>query len=201
MSIQVTPIPRLTVLAVPAFTLGTSNAAGSATTAVSSDSTLLAFDGTDPDAITFGQSAVVGVATVASRRDHAHAMATETTGATQVQMEAETDVDAFVPPDLVKYSPGVAKVWFKHVHFTTVPASYNVTSVANNSTGVYTVTIANDMSSVNYCIVGSATGAVTNFRFVQPDYYNQTAGSFQMDVSQADVLTDANLMAAAFGDI
>lgn len=74
MSIQVTPIPRLTVLTVPAFTLGSANAAGSATTAIASDSTLLAFDGTLPDAITFGQSGAAGVAAVTSRRDHAHAM-------------------------------------------------------------------------------------------------------------------------------
>jgi hypothetical protein len=75
MGIQITPIPRLTVLTVPAFTLGTTNAAGSAVTAVASNSTLLAFDATLPDAITYGQSGAVGSATVASRRDHAHAMA------------------------------------------------------------------------------------------------------------------------------
>ena len=75
MSIQVTPIPRLTVLTTPAFTLGTVNTAGSAITGVASDSTLLTFDGTLPDAITFGQSGATGSATVASRRDHSHAMA------------------------------------------------------------------------------------------------------------------------------
>jgi hypothetical protein len=74
MSIVVTPIPRLIDLAVPAFTLGTANAAGAAETAVASNSTLLAFDAVVPDAITFGQSGDVGSAVVASRRDHAHAM-------------------------------------------------------------------------------------------------------------------------------
>ena len=74
MSINVTPIPRLIDLAAPAFTLGTANAAGSAVTAVASDATLLAFDTTAVDAITFGQSGSVGSATVSSRRDHAHAM-------------------------------------------------------------------------------------------------------------------------------
>jgi len=79
MSIVVTPIPRLIDLAAPAFTLGTSNAAGSAATAVASDSTLLAFDTTVPDAITYGQSGAAGTAVVTSRRDHAHAMAAEPT--------------------------------------------------------------------------------------------------------------------------
>jgi hypothetical protein len=74
MSIVVTPIPRLTAFAAPALTLGTANAAGSADTTLATDSTLLAFDTTLPDAITFGQSGEVGVAVVASRRDHAHAM-------------------------------------------------------------------------------------------------------------------------------
>jgi len=77
MSIYVTPIPRLTAFAAPALTLGTASAAGSAETTLSTDSTLLAFDSTLPDAITFGQSGAVGSATVATRRDHAHAMAAE----------------------------------------------------------------------------------------------------------------------------
>ena len=105
MSIQVTPIPRVTPLAAPALTLGATNVAGSAHTAIASDSTLgvlvapgltlglangagsaattfasdstlLAFDTTLPDAITFAQSGATGSATVASRRDHAHAMQT-----------------------------------------------------------------------------------------------------------------------------
>ena len=75
MAIHVTPIPRLTVLATPAFTLGIANAAGDAITAVASNSTLLAFDAEVPDAITFSQSGAAGSAVVASKRDHAHAMA------------------------------------------------------------------------------------------------------------------------------
>jgi len=75
MSIYVTPIPRLTPFAAPALTLGVANTAGTAETALSTDSTLLAFDGTLPDAITYSQSGATGSAVVASRRDHAHAMA------------------------------------------------------------------------------------------------------------------------------
>tara|TARA_R110002020_G_scaffold5882_1_gene24200 strand:- start:858 stop:1508 length:651 start_codon:yes stop_codon:yes gene_type:complete len=67
------------VYATPSLTLGTANASGSLASAIRSDSTVLTFDATLPDAITFGQSGSVGTATVASRRDHAHAMASETT--------------------------------------------------------------------------------------------------------------------------
>jgi hypothetical protein len=71
MSIVVTPIPRLIDLAAPAFTFGTANAAGSAATAVASDSTLLAFDTTDPEPV--AAAAVVGSSTTAARRSHVHA--------------------------------------------------------------------------------------------------------------------------------
>ena len=72
MSISVTPIPRVIDLATPAFTLGTSNVAGSAQTAVASNSTLLTFDATVPTTIAYGASAATGSATVAARRDHTH---------------------------------------------------------------------------------------------------------------------------------
>jgi hypothetical protein len=74
-SIHVTPIPRLTVLTTPAFTLGTTNSAGSAVTAVASNSTLLAFDATVPGAA-YAASAATGSAVVASRRDHTHSIPT-----------------------------------------------------------------------------------------------------------------------------
>ena len=64
-----TPIPRLTSLTTPAFTLGTANAAGDALTAVASNSTLLAFDTTLPANV---GTAAVGSATTAPRRDHVH---------------------------------------------------------------------------------------------------------------------------------
>ena len=71
MSINVTPIPRLTQLVAPAFTLGTANAAGDAITSIASNSTLLAFDAVAPANVVAG-SAVVGTATTVSRRDHQH---------------------------------------------------------------------------------------------------------------------------------
>lgn len=60
-----------TTFEAPAFTLGTANAIGSGDS-VRSGATLLAFDATLPSEYgPFGVS-VVGSATVASRRDHAH---------------------------------------------------------------------------------------------------------------------------------
>ena len=53
--------------------------------------------------------------------------------ATQAEMEAETAVAKFVPPDLVRHSPGVAKAWVKWEQTGThsMLASYNMTSVTD----------------------------------------------------------------------
>ncbi|MBF0234271.1 MAG: hypothetical protein HQK65_14725 [Desulfamplus sp.] len=64
----------------PSLTLGTANAAGDASTFVRTNDTILAFDATSPSTQAFGDTAVVGVATVAARRDHKHAMPAEPAG-------------------------------------------------------------------------------------------------------------------------
>ena len=56
----------------PALTLGTSSGAGSATTFVRTDATLLTFDSTNPAAL---GTAAPGSAAAAARRDHVHAAA------------------------------------------------------------------------------------------------------------------------------
>jgi hypothetical protein len=193
MSIQVTPIPRLTVLATPAFTLGTANAAGTAATAVASDSTLLAFDTTSPAAV--AASAVVGAATPAPRRDHVHdglvfdgvdpaavaaaaVVGTATTAphrdhvhvgtvqAVQTALQLETDQDTYAAPDLIKYSPGVAKAY---VATSAVGAmlggTYNVSSVTVNATGDRTVVFTTDFANVLYIpLTGTQTGNSNFFR-------------------------------------
>ncbi|MBI3097827.1 MAG: tail fiber domain-containing protein [Planctomycetes bacterium] len=67
-----------TGFATPALTLGTANAAGSATTVMRSDATILAFDATNPAALGV---AGPGSATVAARRDHVHPAIDLSTGA------------------------------------------------------------------------------------------------------------------------
>ena len=58
----------------PSVALGSSAAAGVATTPIRSDSTIAAFDATSPTTQAIGDSAVVGTAAFAARRDHKHAM-------------------------------------------------------------------------------------------------------------------------------
>ena len=60
-----------TTFVAPSFTLGTSNITGTGDS-VHAGATLLAFDATNPTAVTPSTSADVGSATVTARRDHQH---------------------------------------------------------------------------------------------------------------------------------
>jgi hypothetical protein len=77
--------------------------------------------------------------------------------ATQAEMEAETAGAKFVPPDLVKNSPGVAKVWcqWEQTGAHGITASYNMTSVADGGSAGNTDHLYDtDFSNTNYAIVG-----------------------------------------------
>jgi hypothetical protein len=79
MTINVTPIPKLTEFATPNLTLTTANAAGVAPSTVRSDASVLVYDATIPVASTYGGSSVVGSAATSARRDHKHALTVPTT--------------------------------------------------------------------------------------------------------------------------
>jgi hypothetical protein len=63
--------------ATPTIVLGTAGAAGSATTTIRSDATIVAFDASAPSTQAFGDAAAVGSIAFAARRDHKHAMPTD----------------------------------------------------------------------------------------------------------------------------
>lgn len=162
MSIVVTPIPRLIDLAAPAFTLGTANAAGSAETAVASDSTLLAFDATVPTTIAFGATAAVGSATVSARRDHLHGSMTEPThteAASVVQMVDHSSTTTFVSPGRTQNHPGVVKAWVKITGGDGgTEKSYNTESTTRSGTGTYIWTILTDLSATDYLAMSNCEG-------------------------------------------
>ena len=75
------------------------------------------------------------------------------TEATKANMEAEDTGALFVPPDLVKNSPGVSKGWVKWDYSggtPTIGASYNVSSLTDNGAGNTVVNWATDMSVADY---------------------------------------------------
>jgi len=201
MAINVTPIPKLTAMAAPAFTLGTANAAGDALTAVASNSTLLAFDAVAVDAITFGQSGSVGTATVAPRRDHVHAMEAETpaVAASEAEMEAASSTTVFDTPGATQYHPGVAKAHVNILASGGIDGSnYNTASVTDTGTGDRTWVFDTDFSAADNqgeaCTLNrtSAAGSVIS--------NTRAAGSVQILVFDAsNSAADISSFQAAYG--
>jgi len=196
MSIHVTPIPRLTVLSTPAFTLGTTNTAGAAITAVASNSTILTYDATDPAAV--AASAVVGTATTAARRDHVHVGGP---AATQVQMEAASDNTVFATSGRTQYHPGVAKVWAR-VNFDTAPASlldsYNISAFSDEGTGVGEITYDIDFGNANYSFATSAQ--IGSAYFATVDGTVAVGSSRVYMFNQGGTAADTKMAVAYFGD-
>lgn len=87
-------IPSGSSSGTPAVTLGTTNAIGNSGTFINSNATIAVFDTTSPSTQAFGDTASVGSATVAARRDHKHAMPTvfDTTIATTLTQNAGAGV-------------------------------------------------------------------------------------------------------------
>ena len=76
--------------------------------------------------------------------------------ATQAEMEAETAGAKFVPPDLVKNSPGVAKAW---VSITAAGANespvYNCDATTDTGTGDRQINFTTDFSTNVYICISS----------------------------------------------
>ena len=171
MAINVTPIPKLTAMAAPAFTLGTANAAGDALTAVASNSTLLAFDAVVPAAV--GVSSLAGDAVVSARRDHVHS------GATDIK--------------------SLAKAWAFVLGTGVLQAgSFNVTSTSRQGAGDYTITWATDFDGALYSPVGNAQAGGASDDVVA--IHSLAAGVAYVDVSRNGSLTDLGWNIVAFGN-
>ena len=125
--------------------------------------------------------------------------------ATQAEMEAETAGVKFVPPDLVKNSPGVAKAWCHIAAAGTLSSpSYNVASVTDTGTGDRTIVWDTDFSSAVYAVVNATAQGLTDNRNFQ-DYRNFAAGSIQHKTNDAATgagldVVDAASSTVAFGD-
>lgn len=126
------------------------------------------------------------------------------TAATQAEMEAASSNTVSVTPGRTHFHPGTAKGW---VHFNAssgspvVGASYNVTSVSDNGTGLFTVNWGTDFSSSDYSCVGIAgTPGTTNGFVVEAS--GRAGGSFPFGtISQVGSLYDAShISIAAWGD-
>jgi hypothetical protein len=193
MSIVVTPIPRLTTLVAPSFTLGTANAAGAALTAVPSNSTILTYDTTDPASV--AGAAVVGDATTAARRNHVHNIAD--VSATEAQMQTATATTVFPTAATTQNHPGVAKVYCYFIADGTLQSgSYNVASVTKNSTGVYTIAWDTDFADTNYVPIGLVDGS----DLADLQWSTFATGSLVVNTFVNDTAYDRRTWVVAFGE-
>ena len=100
--------------------------------------------------------------------------------ATQAAIEAETNENTYLPPDLLKHSPGVAKF---HVEFnasgTIQGTAYNITSIDDDGTGDFGVNIATDFSSANWTSAGMCETGFTRIC----NFDSKTAGTIEMRIT------------------
>jgi hypothetical protein len=106
--------------------------------------------------------------------------------AQQSDMEGATSTTLYVSPGRMQYHPGVAKAWVKAGTTGNILNSYNITSLTDTGTGVLTITIATDFTSVDYAAVVSveATGttwAVANSRECHVRSATQAVGTIAVD--------------------
>ena len=127
--------------------------------------------------------------------------------ANQAAIEAETDENTYVPPDLLKHHPGIAKGWAvvdgDAGGGASLLASHNVTSVTDNGAGDYTITWDTDFSSADYMVTINVfdSGGVLATQYQR--VISQTAGAVRIECRETSggTLTDVDkLYVAAFGD-
>lgn len=118
--------------------------------------------------------------------------------ANQSAIEGETNEDTYIPPDLVKHSPGVAKFYVKFNYSGTVQGTaYNTTSVADNGTGDLTVTIADDFSSANW--VAGYTTETAYTRSTNIESGGQAAGTLRIRTTDNNGTASDGNYAHVFG--
>jgi hypothetical protein len=122
--------------------------------------------------------------------------------AVQSDIEGETNEDTYLPPDLVHFSPGVAKFYVKFDASAGVQGTaYNTTSVADNGTGDWTVTIGTDFSSADWaCSCTIETGYTRSANIASSG--GQAAGTLQVrSTDNNGTMSDGVYMhVAGFGD-
>jgi hypothetical protein len=123
--------------------------------------------------------------------------------AVQSDIEGETNEDTYLPPDLVHFSPGVAKFYVKFDASAGVQGTaYNTTSVADNGTGDWTVTIGTDFSSADWaCSCTIETGYTRSANIASSG--GQAAGTLQVrSTDNNGTMSDGVYMhVAGFGDL
>ena len=123
---------------------------------------------------------------------------TSVSQANQSAIEGETNEDTYIPPDLVRHSPGVTKFYAKFNYSGTVQGTaYNTTSIADNGTGDLTVTIADDFSSANW--VAGYTTETAYTRSTNIENGGQAAGTLRIRTTDNNGTASDGNYAHVFG--
>ncbi len=117
-------------------------------------------------------------------------LGTFATAAAASQAEQETGTSTVVPvtPGRQHYHPSAAKAWvnFNGVGVVAIRDSYNVSSITDNSVGIYTVNFTNNMSDANYAVLATclmyASAAVIAGVGI---YADDTAGTNKVQTTSA----------------
>lgn len=74
--------------------------------------------------------------------------------ATDAEVKTGTESEKATPPSAINAHEGVSKAWINFNGEGTISTrdSYNVTGIADNGTGLYTVTWDTDFANANYCV-------------------------------------------------
>ncbi len=122
--------------------------------------------------------------------------------ATQAEQETGTATDNVVVTGRQHFHQSAAKAWANFLVDGTLQDSYNVTSVAKDATGKWTVTWATDFADANYITVGNAESVVATshnmLQFNTPAVGTVKIESLNGSSAASDPAT--GLYVAAFGD-
>jgi hypothetical protein len=129
------------------------------------------------------------------------------TEASKANMEAEATGALYVPPDLVKDSPGVAKGWVRVNADGTIfgggSEDYNVASITDVSTGRRVVVWDTDFADTNYVCLGNQFFDNGNGGTLDWDSAGMATGSITVRIRTSDATYSVVDMAschAGFGE-
>ncbi len=126
------------------------------------------------------------------------------TQADQTALEAETNENTYAPPDLIKHSPGIAKVWVSWTQSGAhaITSSYNMTSVTDGGGDGDTDHLWNvDFSGIVYSVVCSAvTTGGSEFTAGVADGTQAATGVTTITFSTSGAPADQPSYLAGFGD-
>lgn len=119
--------------------------------------------------------------------------------ATSAETTTGADDARAVTPLKVNDHLGVAKAWAKVDSGGTILDSHNITSVAKNATGDYTVTLDTDFADADYVILIGPDEATTRQRVALA--HTQAAGTFDVHTGNpaTDVASDEPFWFACYG--